>query len=133
VQRSEAVLNAARSVGLLDRLDRRIGALSGGKKKCASLASEILSCPSPLLLDEVSSGLDETADWEIMRLVRCLSDEGMTIVVITHTLTSAAEFCDKVLCMRGNGQPTFFAAPAEALDFFAVNRLDDILSRIDAN
>jgi ABC-type multidrug transport system ATPase subunit len=89
-----------------------MGVLSGGQKKCESLASEILSCPSPPFLDEVTSGLDETADWEIMRLLRRLSDEGMTIVVITHTLTSAAEFCDKVLCMSGNGQPTFFAAPA---------------------
>jgi ABC-type multidrug transport system ATPase subunit len=131
VQRREAVLNAARSVGLLDRLDQRIGALSGGQKKCASLASEIPSCPGLLFLDEVTSGLDENADWEIMRLLRRLSDEGMTIVVITHTLTSAAEFCDKVLCMGGNGEPTFFGAPAEALDFFAVNRLGDVLSCID--
>jgi ABC-type multidrug transport system ATPase subunit len=85
VQRSEAVLNAARSAGLLDRLDQRIGVLSGGQKKRARLAREILSCPSLLFLDEVTSGLDETADWEIMRLLRRLSDEGMTIVVISHT------------------------------------------------
>jgi ABC-type multidrug transport system ATPase subunit len=85
VQRREAVLNAARSVGLLDRLDQRIGALSGGQKKCESLASKILSCTSPLFLDEVTSGLDETANWEIMRLPRRLWDEGMTIVVISHT------------------------------------------------
>jgi ABC-type multidrug transport system ATPase subunit len=131
MQRREAVRNAARSVGLLDRLDQRMGALSGGQKKCACLASEILDRPGLLFLDEVTSGLDEDADWEIMRLLRHLSDEGMTIVVITHTLTSAAEFCDKVLCMGGNGQPTFFGTPAEALDFFAVSRLGDVLSRID--
>jgi ABC-type multidrug transport system ATPase subunit len=131
VQRREAVHNAASSVGLLDRLDQRIGGLSGGQRKCAGLASEILSCPSLLLLDEVTSGLDENADREVMRLLRHLSDEGMTIVVITHTLTSAAEFCDKILCMGGNGQPTFFGAPTQALDFFAVSRLGDALGRID--
>jgi ABC-type multidrug transport system ATPase subunit len=131
VQRREAVHNAACSVGLLDRLDQRIGALSGGQKKCAGLASEILSRPSLMLLDEVTSGLDENADWEVMRLLRHLADEGMTIVVITHTLTSAAEFCDKILCMGGNGQPTFFGAPTQALDFFAVSRLGDVLGRID--
>jgi ABC-type multidrug transport system ATPase subunit len=131
VQRREAVHNATRSVGLLDRLDQRIGALSGGQKKYAGLASEILSRPSLLLLDEVTSGPDENADWEVMRLLRHLSDEGMTIVVITHTLTSAAEFCDKILCMGGNGQPTFFGAPTQALDFFAVSRLGDVLGQID--
>jgi ABC transport system ATP-binding/permease protein len=68
------VHEAARSVDLLDRLDQRIGALSGGQKKCASLASEILNRPSLLFLDEVTSGLDESTDWEIMRLLRRLAD-----------------------------------------------------------
>ena len=72
-QRRAAVNDAARSVDLLDRLDQRIGALSGGQKKCASLASEILNRPSLLFLDEVTSGLDESTDWEIMRLLRRLS------------------------------------------------------------
>jgi ABC-type multidrug transport system ATPase subunit len=131
VQRREAVHEAARQVGLFDRLDQRIGALSGGQKKCAGLANEILSRPSLLFLDEVTSGLDEGADWEIMRLLRRLADQGMTIVLVTHTLTSAAEFCGKILCMGGNGHPTFFGAPAEVLDFFSVPRLGEVFSRID--
>ena len=85
-QRHADVNDAARSVDLLDRLDQRIGTLSGGQRKCASLASEILTRPSLLLLDEVTSGLDESTDWEIMRLLRRLADDGMTIVVVTHTL-----------------------------------------------
>ncbi|MBV8455107.1 MAG: ATP-binding cassette domain-containing protein [Acetobacteraceae bacterium] len=131
VQRRDAVYEAARHVGLLDRLDQRVGALSGGQKKCAGLASEILNRPSLLFLDEVTSGLDENADWEIMRLLRRLSDDGMTVVVVTHTLKSAAEFCNKLLCMGGNGQPTFFGPPDEALEFFAVHRLGEVFSRID--
>ena len=84
-QRRTAVNEAARSVDLLDRLDQRIGALSGGQKKCASLASEIFNRPSLLLLDEVTSGLDESTDFEIMRLLRRLTVDGMTIIVVTHT------------------------------------------------
>jgi ABC-type multidrug transport system ATPase subunit len=131
VQRRAAVNEAARSVDLFDRLDQRINALSGGQKKCASLASEILNRPSLLLLDEVTSGLDESTDWEIMRLLRRLADEGMTIVVVTHTLVNVAEFCDKVLCMGRGGQPTFIGAPSEVLDFFAVHRLGEVFNRTD--
>ena len=130
-QRRAAIDEAARSVDLVDRLDQRIGSLSGGQKKCASLASEILNRPSVLLLDEVTSGLDESTDWEIMRLLRRLADEGMTIVVITHTLANVAEFCDKVVCMGGRGHRTFVGTPAEVLDFFAVRRLGEVFNRVD--
>jgi len=130
-QRQAAVSEAARSVDMLDRLDQRIGSLSGGEKKCASLASEILNRPSLLFLDEMTSGLDESTDWEIMRLLRRLADEGMTIVMVTHTLANVAEFCDKIVCMGRGGQPTFVGAPSEALDFFAVRRLGEVFNRMD--
>ena len=130
-QRRAAVNGAARSVDLFDRLDQRIGALSGGEKKCASLASEILSCPSVLFLDEVTSGLDESTDWNIMRLLRRLANEGMTVIVVTHTLANVAEFCDKVVCMGRGGQPAFIGAFPEVLDFFAVRRLGEVFDRMD--
>jgi ABC-type multidrug transport system ATPase subunit len=130
-QRRAAVNDAARNVDLLDRLDQRIGSLSGGQKKCASLASEILNRPSLLLLDEVTSGLDESTDWEIMRLLRRLADDGMTIIMVTHTLANVTEFCDKIVCMGRGGQPTFVGAPSEVLDFFAVRRLGEVFSRTD--
>jgi ABC-type multidrug transport system ATPase subunit len=130
-QRRAGVNDAARSVDLLDRLDQRIGALSGGQKKCASLASEILNRPSLLLLDEVTSGLDESADWEIMRLLRRLADDGMTIIMVTHTLANVSEFCDKVVCMGRGGQPTFVGAPSQVLDFFAVHRLGEVFNCTD--
>ena len=130
-QRHAAVNNAARSVDLLDRLDQRVGALSGGQKKCASLASEILNRPSLLLLDEVTSGLDESTDWQIMRLLRRLADDGVTIIVVTHTLANVTEFCDKVICMGRGGQPTFVGAPSEVLEFFAVHRLGEVFDRTD--
>jgi ABC-type multidrug transport system ATPase subunit len=130
-QRRAAVNEAARSVDLLAQLDQRIGALSGGQKKRASLASEILNRPSLLLLDEVTSGLDESTDWQIMRLLRRLADGGVTIVVVTHTLANVPEFCDKVICMGRGGQPTFVGAPSEVLEFFSVRRLGEVFDRTD--
>jgi ABC-type multidrug transport system ATPase subunit len=130
-QRRAAVDDAARSVDLQDRLDLRVGALSGGQKKCASLAGEILTRPSLLFLDEVTSGLDESTDWDIMRLLRRQADEGMTIVVVTHTLANVGQFCDKVISIGRGGQPTFIGEPDEVLDFFAVRRLGAVFDRMD--
>jgi len=130
-QRNIAVSNAARSVDLFDLLDQRIGTLSGGQKKRASLASEILNRPSLLVLDEVTSGLDESTDWQIMRLLRRLADEGVTVIVVTHALANVAEFCDKVICMGRGGQPTFVGSPHEVLKFFGVHRLGEVFDRTD--
>jgi ABC-type multidrug transport system ATPase subunit len=130
-QRRAAVNDAARSVDLLDRVDQRVGALSGGQKKCASLASEIINRPNLLLLDEVTSGLDESTDRQIMRQLRRLADDGVTIIVVTHTLANVPEFCDKVVCMGHGGQLTFVGTPSEVLDFFAVDRLGEVFDRTD--
>jgi ABC-type multidrug transport system ATPase subunit len=130
-QRKAAVEVAARSVDLSNRLDQRIRAFSGGQKKCASLANEILTRPSVLLLDEVTSGLDERTDWEIMRLLRRLADEGMTIVVVTHALVNVAEFCDKIICMGRGGYLTFIGTLPEILDFFKMRRLGEVFDRVD--
>ncbi len=130
-QRRETIEAAARSVDLFSRLDTRIGALSGGQKKRASLASEILNRPSLLLLDEVTSGLDESTDWEIMRLLRRLAEEGMTIVAVTHTLANIEEFCHDIVCMGRGGHMTFFGPPAEALAFFGARRLGEVFARME--
>ena len=131
-QRRHVVETAAANVDLTERLDTKIALLSGGQKKRASLASEILNRPSLLFLDEVTSGLDESTDWEIMRLLRRLADEGMTIIVVTHTLANLAEFCHKVVCMGRGGHTTFVGPPDRALSFFGVDRLGQIFNRIEA-
>ncbi len=66
-----------------------------------------------------------------MRLLRRLTDDGVTIIVVTHTLANVTEFCDKVICMGRGGHLTFVGAPSEALAFFAVRRLGEVFDRMD--
>jgi hypothetical protein len=79
----------------------------------------------------VTSGLDESTDWEIMRLLRRLADEGMTIVAVTHTLANVEEFCHEVICMGRGGHMTFAGSPAAALDFFHAKRLGELFNRME--
>jgi ABC-type multidrug transport system ATPase subunit len=128
--RGEIVEQAAASVDLTARLDIKIATLSGGQKKRASLACEILNKPSLLFLDEVTSGLDESTDREIMRLLRGLADGGMTIICVTHTLVNIEEFCDRVVTMAAGGVLVFDGAPRAALEFFGVTRLGQVFDRL---
>jgi ABC-type lipoprotein export system ATPase subunit len=77
-------------VGLESRRDTPIRHLSGGQVKRASLANELIARPGLLFLDEVTSGLDEQADREVMELFRRVADGGRTVVCITHSLAAVA-------------------------------------------
>ena len=128
--RAVAVEHAAVNVELGEKLDTPIVSLSGGQKKRASLASEILCSPGVLFLDEVTSGLDEDTDEEIMGLLRKLADGGMTILCVTHTLANIEEFCDKIIVMATSGVMAFYGSPQGTLDFFKVDRLGRVFKEL---
>lgn len=125
-----AVDAAIASVDLRHRSKTCIKNLSGGQKKRASLANEIICRPNLLFLDEVTSGLDEGIDWEMMRLFRQMADRGMTVVCVTHSLSNVAEFCHKVVVMAAPGVLAFHGTPAEALEYFGVAKLGDIYRKL---
>lgn len=121
---------AAADVELTERLTNKIATLSGGQKKRASLASETLAKPGLLFLDEVTSGLDEATDREIMNLLRQKADAGMTIVCVTHTLANVEEFCDRLIVMAEGGVVAYDGPPNGALADFTVSRLGQVFDRL---
>jgi len=134
LERSAAVERALAEVELTPQADTRIGDLSGGQKKRAALANETLSAPHVCLADEVTSGLDEETDREIMRLIRRQADGGMTVIVVTHTLANIEEFCHKLAILGVGGVLLFYGTPREALQHFGVARLCevyDVMRRVE--
>ena len=111
------------SVDLGEHVETRIRGLSGGQKKRASLANETVSRPDLLFLDEVTSGLDEQTDLEMMRLFRRRAEEGMTVVCVTHTLANVEECCHKVAILAPGGFLAFLGTPREACAYFGIDRL----------
>jgi len=124
--------SSAEVVGLSERMDTRIADLSGGQKKRASLASETLSKPNYVFLDEVTSGLDEVTDREIMSTLHTSARSGTTIVCVTHTMANVEEFCDRVVVMAEGGVVAFDGPPSRALDFFGVGALGQIYDCLKA-
>lgn len=104
--------------------------LSGGQKKRASIAVELLADPSVFFLDEPTSGLDPGTEQKLMITLNKLSkSQGKTIVMVTHT-TQSLELCDKVIFMGRGGRLCFAGTTQEAKQFFDTDNLVDIYNMI---
>ncbi len=86
---------------------RRAEVLSVGEAQRMCLARALARGPECLLLDEPTSALDAGSKGEVERLVRSLADDGLTVVMVTHSGRQAAELADRVVEVRpsGNGRP----------------------------
>ncbi len=98
---------------------QRISSLSGGQRKRVNIATELLTRPPVLLLDEPSSGLDPANEEELMTMLQNLRLTGQTVVCSTHILHKAYLF-DRI-CFIHAGQLMFMGTPTETRHFF----LDD--------
>ena len=94
-ERQERARAALETVGLADRLDHRPDQLSGGQCQRVAIARAIVGNPQLLLADEPTGALDTTAGNQIMDIFRELSNQGMTIIMITHE-PAIAERADKI-------------------------------------
>ena len=118
------------TVNLVQRQYTRIHQLSGGQIKRASWANETISNPSLIFLDEVTSGLDEQSDSEMMHLFRRMAEEGKTIVCITHNLGNVEQNCHIVVILAEGGSLAFVGPPVAALEYFDIPRLGDVYHRL---
>jgi ABC-type multidrug transport system ATPase subunit len=117
-------------VGLTSRKGTLIRHLSGGQLKRASLANEMVSKPSLLFLDEVTSGLDEQTDLEVMELFRQVADGGKTVVCVTHSLANVESTCHLVVILTEGGRLAFIGTPEEAKAYFGISRLGEVYRKL---
>jgi ABC transport system ATP-binding/permease protein len=126
-----AIERVLRELALAEHADTRIGRLSGGQRKRAGMAAELLTQPSLLLLDEPTTGLDPGLESRMMELFRELAEPGRrSVTVVTHATRNLA-LADSVCVMGRGGELTFKGAPEEACRFFGVDTFDDIYTALD--
>lgn len=117
-------------VELTERKDLLIRKLSGGQKKRASIAVELLSDPKLFFLDEPTSGLDPGTERNLMQMLKGMSEKGKTIVLVTHTPLNLS-MCDKIVVMGRGGRLCFCGKTEDALAFFGVKSFVDIYNLIN--
>lgn len=84
-------------VGLLDKADEFPARLSGGQKQRVAIARALAMDPDVMLFDEVTSALDPELVGEVLKTMRQLAHEGMTMVIVTHELGFAYHVANRVL------------------------------------
>ncbi|OBH68111.1 ABC transporter ATP-binding protein [Mycobacterium intracellulare] len=110
--RAQVVAQVIEELGLTKHADTRVDKLSGGQRKRASVALELLTGPSLLILDEPTSGLDPALDLQVMTMLRQLADAGRVVLVVTHSL-SYLDLCDQVLLMAPGGKTAYCGPPGD--------------------
>lgn len=96
----QRALDLLEQVGLAGYGDRMPWQLSGGQQKRVAVARALLNRPRILLADEPTADLDEQTEQEIMALFRSLNQDGMTIVMVTHS-TELASLASRHLILSG--------------------------------
>lgn len=97
-------------VGIENKAQSRPSQLSGGQKQRAAIARALAMEPKVLLFDEPTSALDPESTQEVLATMRSLAQNGTTMVVVTHEMSFARAFADRIIFMA-EGQIVEMADP----------------------
>ncbi|MDT5263769.1 MAG: transport system ATP-binding/permease protein, partial [Mycobacterium sp.] len=127
--REQVVNEVLEELEMTQHLETRVDKLSGGQRKRASVALELLTGPSLLILDEPTSGLDPALDRQVMTMLRQLADAGRVVLVVTHSLTYL-DVCDQVLLLAPGGKTAFCGPPSQIGPAMGTTNWADIFSSV---
>ena len=127
--REQRVREVIRQVVLEEQTRMRIRRLSGGQRTRVAVALELLTHPPLLILDEPTSGLDPGLEARTMALLAEIAGSGRIVLVATHAMASL-ERADALYVLVG-GHTAYFGPPAGALEFFRVDRYEDLFRQLE--
>jgi ABC transport system ATP-binding/permease protein len=131
-ERAQVVAQVLEELDLTKHAETRVDKLSGGQRKRASVALELLTQPSLLLLDEPTSGLDPALDRQVMLMLRQLADAGRVVLVVTHSV-SYLDVCDQILLIAPGGKTAFNGPPDQVEAAMGTRNWADIFAKVGAD
>nr|WP_230487588.1 ATP-binding cassette domain-containing protein [Mycobacterium intracellulare] len=131
-ERARVVAQVLEELDMTQHAETRVDKLSGGQRKRASVALELLTQPSLLLLDEPTSGLDPALDRQVMLMLRQLADAGRVVLVVTHSV-SYLDVCDQILLVAPGGKTAFCGPPDQVEAAMGTRNWADIFAKVGAD
>jgi len=128
----KVIEDALQVVELTDHRNTLVKNLSGGQRKRASIALELLSDPNLFFLDEPGSGLDPNVENKLMQTLKKMASKGKTVIFVTHS-TFNLKLCDKIVFVGARGNLCFYGNYDDALKFFGTKELIEIYQMMDTD
>jgi ABC-type polar amino acid transport system ATPase subunit len=125
----KSALEVLARVDLLDRTEAYPGNLSGGQKQRVAIARALAMHPEVILFDEPTSALDPELIGSVLKTIKGLADEGMTMVIVTHEISFARDVADRIIYMDKGLIAE--QGPSEIIENPQSDRLKEFLSSMD--
>jgi polar amino acid transport system ATP-binding protein len=116
-------------VGLAEKSNAYPASLSGGQQQRVAIARALAMCPDVMLFDEPTSALDPEMVGEVLKVIKELVEDGMTMVIVTHEMRFARETGDRILLMD-EGLIIEEGEPKELFEHPRTPRAADFLSKV---
>lgn len=126
---TEKAIELLRKVGLAEKKDVYPTTLSGGQQQRVAIARALAMEPEIMLFDEPTSALDPELVGEVLKVMRDLAEDGMTMIVVTHEMGFAHDVADKVVFMD-YGRILEAGTPDEVIRNPKHDRTRQFLSRV---
>lgn len=94
-----AVAAALEDVGLTDRADEEVAALSGGQQRRVLIARALAGRPDVLIMDEPTAGVDHASQVALAEVLRRLAARGTSMLVVTHELDALEDVVTRIVCL----------------------------------
>ena len=128
-QAGERATELLERLGLEDKAEAYPGSLSGGQKQRVSIARALAMKPEILFFDEPTSALDPELTGEVLKVIKGLAAEHMTMVIVTHAMKFAREVSDRIIFLE-NGVIHSQGPPEELFNSYD-ERLNSFIGKLE--
>ena len=116
--------------GLADKFDNYPCELSGGQQQRVAIVRALALNPKIMLFDEPTSALDPEITNEVLKVIKSLAEENMTMIIVTHEMAFAKNVSDRIIFMDG-GVIVEEGSPQEVMTAPKSERLKEFLSTVN--